>query len=201
MRRVKSSSRHAAALTVPQVAALLGAADSGPHPIRDRALVELLFISGVRVSELTAANVADLDVSAGELTVEGKGGKIRQVPLDGGLCSRLASQLDQGRPILLANDGDRLNRHQVSRILARLQRSAQRSGVDMPRVTPHVIRATTATITALELGATVAQQILGHESLATTQGYATRALSGKQRAAVASTLRSELATAEAEHLG
>jgi integrase/recombinase XerC len=154
----------------------------GPDPmeLRDRALVELLYGAGLRVGELSALDVRDLDLHRGDVRVVGKGGKERVVPLPAATRQALAAYLDaRRRPGLLAEplftslrprrEGPRrLGVRDVRRVLAARARGA---GV-VDRVHPHRLRHSYATH-LLDMGADLReiQELLGHASLSTTEKY------------------------------
>jgi len=146
--------------------------------IRDRALLELLYGSGVRISELTGLDVDDLDLEEGSVRVLGKGRKEREVPLGSFARQAVEAYLTRGRPALASGAtrgalflnarGGRLSRQSCARLLAV---HVQRAGIDR-RVTLHTLRHSFATH-LLEGGADVrvVQELLGHASVATTQVY------------------------------
>lgn len=161
---------------------LLASADEDePLPHRDRALLELLYASGLRVAELVSLDWRDLDLQARVLRVTGKGGKERMVPFGKPAAEALKAWLgdwegvrDQKvpasheEPVFLNYRGGRLSTRSVRRILDRLVAAAGLpSGVH-----PHTMRHTFATH-LLEGGADLRaiQELLGHSSLATTQRY------------------------------
>lgn len=191
MRRVKPSSVHTQPIEMWQVDYLKRAATLGGHAPRDIALIELLFITGVRVSELCSSNVDDLLVrkTDGVLNITGKGGKARTVVIDTQLLEQLDLERPKTAPLILNNQGARLNRYQVTRILTRLRNVANSIGAGIAKLTPHVARATVATELAIAHGAPAAKAQLGHDSLATTQGYIERAEAAADRAAMAASLR------------
>lgn len=163
-----------------EIEALLDAA-AGDEPLRrrDRAVLELLYASGLRVSELARLDWDDLDLAGRTLRVLGKGGKERMVPF--GLPAAEALQdwhsvwpkirkLDgsDSEPVFLNYRGGRLSARSVRRILDRyVQDASLAAGVH-----PHTIRHTFATH-LLESGADLRtiQELLGHSSLSTTQRY------------------------------
>ncbi|MFP4629879.1 MAG: tyrosine recombinase XerC [Desulfohalobiaceae bacterium] len=165
-------------LNVDQVLALLEAKiEPSPVGLRDQALAELLYGSGLRVSEALALDLQDLDLAQGWVRVLGKGNKERLVPLGRASARRLQAYLQQRRSfdpqeksqaLFLGNRGGRLQRRQANRILERLARLA---GLPQP-VAPHTLRHSFATH-MLEAGADLRtiQELLGHSRLSTTQKY------------------------------
>jgi integrase/recombinase XerC len=165
------------------VAALVEApADPSPLGLRDRAFLELLYSSGLRVSELTGLDVDDVDLAEGMVRVLGKGSKERVVPVGGPALAAVRRWIAEGRPALLAGvdgagargalfvnyRGGRLSPRSVAR---RLDRWVTAAG--LPRhVHPHVLRHCFATH-LLGNGADLRgiQELLGHASLSTTQRY------------------------------
>lgn len=154
-----------------------GTADDA-HPaeyLRDRAMLELLYATGIRVGELTGLNLGDVDLARGLAQVTGKGNKQRVVPFGEEAAAAVSEWLEFGRAELagdtqamfVGSRGGRIDQRQVRRIV---ERAGQRSGVE--HVSPHTLRHTTATH-MLEGGADlrVVQEMLGHTSLQTTQIY------------------------------
>ncbi len=178
------------ALSEAEVESLLdNAFGTGPRDLRDRAILELLYASGVRVAELVGADLGDLEISRalpdGMLRVLGKGRKERLVPIGSKAVAALVSYL-KIRPLLVAGPqdapdrvaardalflnarGGRLTDRSVRRILnERLRRAALQK-----RVSPHTLRHSFATH-MLNAGADLRsiQELLGHASLSTTQRY------------------------------
>lgn len=158
-----------------------GALVESPDPTRseaarDRAILELLYGSGLRASEVVGADVEDLDLSARLIRVHGKGGKDRIVPLGGPCIAALRAHLEnrassagsyQGPLFPGRGSGGRMSSRSIQRIVAAW---AGRSG--MGGVHPHLLRHTFATH-LLDRGAELraVQELLGHASLATTQIY------------------------------
>jgi integrase/recombinase XerD len=166
------------ALSVVEVERLLRApAGDAPLALRDRALLELAYATGVRVSEACAVDVADLGVEPGLLRVRGKGGVERWIPVGRIARRALDEWLARGRPALAPPSevalfvnarGARLGRHGFWRVL----RGHVRSAGIRRTVSPHTLRHSFATH-LLEGGADlrVVQELLGHADLSTTQVY------------------------------
>jgi len=172
------------ALTEEEVEALLGAVEGAdPRALRDRAILETLYATGVRISELVGLDRRDLDFDAALLRVLGKGDKERVVPIGRTARAALEDYLMRGRPalerpvtrtrvtgdpVLLNARGGRLTRQGCWKIVTT---AGRRVGLD-GRLSPHVLRHSCATH-MLEHGADirVVQELLGHASLSTTQVY------------------------------
>lgn len=167
--------------TVPDdlLTRLLDAPDpTTPTGVRDRAVLELLYATGVRVSELSGLALGDLDLAQGQLTVMGKGSKERLLPLHAEAVARLRAYLASGRPslagsssgdrVFLSSRGAQLSSDAIRRMM---HRHLQRLGEDTS-ITPHTLRHTFAT-RLLEGGADLrtVQELLGHIALSTTQIY------------------------------
>jgi len=166
-------------LSVQETVALLSAPDTTtPQGLRDRAILELLYASGMRAGELVGLNLGSVNLSQKEARVLGKGAKERIVLLGEPARRALEAYLQEGRPRLLNNKapkalflnrlGTRLSARSVQEILSQCARQA---GISQ-EVTPHTLRHTFATH-LLDGGADlrVVQELLGHASLATTQIY------------------------------
>jgi integrase/recombinase XerD len=171
------------ALTEDEVEALLGAVvGDTARALRDRAIVETLYATGVRISELVGLDRRDLDLDDGLVRVLGKGSKERIVPVGRSARDALTAYLAAGRPQLARPDrsarggeavilnvrGGRLSRQSCWKIVRAAGERAGLSG----RLSPHVLRHSCATH-MLERGADirVVQELLGHASLSTTQVY------------------------------
>ena len=148
--------------------------DEQKHALRDRAILELLYSSGLRVSELTSLDIGELDLRSGMVRVTGKGGKERIVPVGSRALEALQKYLDDRSgdtakgALFLNSRGERINRRSVSRIVDfHVMRIAA-----FKRISPHTLRHTFATH-MLEGGADLRaiQELLGHASLSTTQKY------------------------------
>ncbi|MCB0909350.1 MAG: tyrosine recombinase XerC [Nocardioidaceae bacterium] len=161
------------------VDAVAAQADDGtPVGLRDAAMIELLYATGVRVGELVGLDVDDLDHDRRVLRVFGKGRKERTVPYGAPAAQALARWLERGRPrlagpgsgpaLFLGARGGRIDQRAVRTLVHR--RIAEVPGA--PDIGPHGLRHTAATH-LLEGGADLrsVQELLGHASLATTQRY------------------------------
>jgi integrase/recombinase XerD len=170
-------------LSIDEVERLLEAASGSTSGIRDRALLELLYAAGLRVSEAIGLDLEDVSLDGGFVRVIGKGDKERLVPigevaidhlrawLDGPRAPLLASkhvQPQRGGPLFLGERGRRLARQQA---WAAVTGAAERAGLART-VSPHTLRHSFATH-LLEGGADlrVVQELLGHASISTTQLY------------------------------
>jgi site-specific recombinase XerD len=166
-------------LRVDQASALLAApaAEASPVVLRDRALLELLYATGARVSEICGVDTGDVDPGRKVLRVFGKGARERSVPYGIPAQRALDEWLRHGRPALVAPEasdalllgarGGRLQPTVARRIVSAY---ARRAG--LPRTSPHGLRHSAATH-LLEGGADLraVQELLGHASLASTQIY------------------------------
>jgi integrase/recombinase XerD len=169
-------------ISTGDVAAILENASvgDGPAPLRDRALLELLYGSGARISEATGLDVDDISLEPGAEAVllRGKGRKERVVPLGSYAAEAIGAYLVRGRSALAASGkgtpamflnsrGGRLSRQSAWAIL---HAAAERAGV--PNVSPHTLRHSFATH-LLNGGADVrvVQELLGHANVTTTQIY------------------------------
>ena len=165
-----------------ETAALLEAIDTEkPIGIRDRAMLEVLYGSGLRVSELVGLPLSGLDLRAGWVRVMGKGNRERLVPLGAPAREALERYLEEARPALaraarIESDAVFLSRYgrPMSRqnFFERLRRTAIGAGIPADRVSPHVLRHAFAT-DLLDGGADLraVQAMLGHADLSTTQIY------------------------------
>jgi integrase/recombinase XerD len=165
-------------LTKKEIARLLAQPDtSGPCGIRDRAILELLYSSGIRVSEMSGLNLEDLDLHGGELRVLGKGDKERLVPLGEVACDYVGLYLEGARPWLAPAEQRALfvtvrgRRFIATNVSALVREYGKRAGIHK-RVTPHALRHTCAThLLKGKADIRQIQRILGHASIATTQRY------------------------------
>lgn len=165
------------ALTFETVSTLLEAPDtSSPLGLRDRALLELLYGAGLRISEAIELELHGLDLERGMLSVTGKRGKTRWVPLPKETVEWLAKYLEFGRPLLLRRPTRRvfvsvrgLHWRRTS-AAKRIQDYCRQAGI--AEISPHALRHSYA-VHLLKGGADLraVQELLGHESIATTQVY------------------------------
>ena len=168
------------AISPEQVDRLLTAPAAGTSTgLRDRALLELLYATGLRVSELVALDVDDLDMSTGTLRCTGKGNKERVLPVYDRALEVVEAYVNQGRPdflrpsstetaLFLNRRGQRLTRQGLWLIIKRYVEEADIK----VNVTPHTLRHSFAThMLRGGAGLREVQQLLGHANIATTQVY------------------------------
>lgn len=179
IRTPKQARRLPKAITVDQVEKLLAApSESDLLGARDRAILETLYSTGIRVSEVVAINRGDMDIEGCQLKVKGKGRRERAVPVlphaIAAVCRYLARAesekipMDAGRPLFVNKLGTRLSSRSVRRKVSKYLKIA---GLD-PDISPHTIRHSFATH-LLDNGADLraVQELLGHQSLSSTQVY------------------------------
>jgi integrase/recombinase XerD len=172
------------AISIDEVERLLEAASSraggqSALALRDRALLEVLYGTGARISEAVGLAVDDLDRGSGLVRLDGKGGKQRMVPVGSFAARAVEAYLVRGRPVLSARGrgvpalflnarGGRLSRQSAWTVL---RAAAERAGLTTS-VSPHTLRHSFATH-LLDGGADVrvVQELLGHASVTTTQVY------------------------------
>jgi len=166
-------------LTVAEIGRLLASPSGGDPPaLRDRAILELFYSSGLRVSELAALTLQQVDLENGLARVFGKGSKERVVPMGGRARDALGTWIASGRPhfvkartrseLFLSSRGTSLSRVALWGIV---KKHARRAGIKKP-VKPHLLRHSFATH-LLSGGADLRaiQEMLGHASISTTQIY------------------------------
>ncbi len=164
---------------ISRLLAAAGGAGEGPRDLRDRALLELLYSTGARISEVVGLDIDDINTSDRSVVLHGKGGKQRMVPIGRPALAALEAYLVRGRPALSARGrgnpalflnarGGRLSRQSAWQVL---QDAADRAGIGAA-VSPHTLRHSFATH-LLDGGADVrvVQELLGHASVTTTQIY------------------------------
>jgi integrase/recombinase XerD len=166
------------ALAHDQMLAMLEAADASTVAgLRDRALMELIYGAGLRVSEAVALKIEELDIENAAIRVTGKRGKTRWIPVPRQTMNWLKRYLESARPqlvsratdlVILSNRGLPLLRQTAYK---KIEQYASRAGIE-GGVSPHVLRHTYA-VHLLQGGADLraVQELLGHESIATTQIY------------------------------
>ena len=171
VKRPRTQTQQATGADAAGLERLLEAASNSP---RDFCLIALLAGMGLRVSEACSLDAGSLSSDRGRtwLTFVRKGGKQQRLPVPAWVAAAIDDALGfraggSIRPVLLANDGGRLDRHDAGRIVRRLARAA-----DVEGVTPHALRHSFVTL-SLEAGAPLhkAQDAAGHADPRTTQGY------------------------------
>jgi integrase/recombinase XerC len=180
IRTPRQSKRLPKAITIDQVERLLSAPnDNDVLGRRDRAMLETLYSTGIRVSELVGLQVADLDMNGEALKVRGKGNKERIVPLGSHAIAAVQRYMElvkadpkfanrDSGPLFINKHGGRLSSRSVRR---KLDKYLKAVGLD-PTISPHTLRHSFATH-LLDNGADLrsVQELLGHQSLSTTQVY------------------------------
>ncbi|EGR2185153.1 site-specific tyrosine recombinase XerD [Vibrio parahaemolyticus] len=163
-----------------QVDALLDAPDpNDPVELRDKAMLELLYATGLRVTELVSLTMENISLRQGVVRVTGKGGKERLVPMGENAIDWIETFIQQGRPALLGDTSSDVvfpskRARQMTRqtFWHRIKYYAVIAGIDTDQLSPHVLRHAFATH-LLNYGADlrVVQMLLGHSDLSTTQIY------------------------------
>lgn len=167
-------------LSIDEVERLLSVYERAETPIqlRNRAILELLYATGLRVSELTSLRTDDISAELGYLRCRGKGDKERLVPIGAPALKAVEEYLKKGRPhlagsrfqpwLFLNRDGDKLSRQAVWKVI---KRAIKLAGIEK-NVSPHTLRHSFATH-MLERGADLRylQEMLGHSNISTTQIY------------------------------
>ena len=163
-----------------QVEALLNAPDpNDPLELRDKAMLELLYATGLRVTELVSLTMENISLRQGVVRVIGKGGKERLVPMGENAIEWIETFITQGRLHLLGNNTSDVvfpskRAQQMTRqtFWHRIKYYAVIAGIDVEKLSPHVLRHAFATH-LLNYGADlrVVQMLLGHSDLSTTQIY------------------------------
>jgi len=178
------------ALSESEIEALLGGPDTNTNEgLRDRAMIELMYATGLRVSELVTLPTTSINLRQGVLRVMGKGSKERLVPMGEEAQHWLERYLQQARPVFvqkknlsalfLGANAEAMTRQQFWSLIKKM---AVRAGIDSGKVSPHGLRHSFATH-LLNHGADLRalQMLLGHSSLSTTQIYTLVAKEGLKR--------------------
>ncbi|MBX3701156.1 MAG: site-specific tyrosine recombinase XerD [Dokdonella sp.] len=177
------------ALSEGDIEALLRAPPDTPLGLRDRAMLELMYACGLRVSELVGIGAAQVNLRQGVLRVVGKGGKERLVPLGAEAAHWLSRYVGEARPVLLKGGHSQAlfvtaRRSALTRQMFWIivRRHGAAVGIAAGRISPHVLRHSFATH-LLNHGADLRalQLMLGHSSLSTTQIYTLVAREGLKR--------------------
>lgn len=166
-------------LSIEEVEALLALPDGTAKGVRDRALLELLYAAGLRVSEAAAANVEDVNLRIGFIMCSGEHGKARVIPLGRPAKAALEAYIYEGRGKLLREkdgetalfinyNGQRLTRQGIWKIM---REYAARAGMEN-KITPQILRNSFA-VHMIQNGADLKslQELLGHENISATQAY------------------------------
>ena len=163
-------------LDVDQMARLLEIPDDDPLAIRDKAMMELMYSSGLRISELVGANMQDINARNGEILVRGKGAKERLIPVGSKALDALKKWLAV-RPLFMGADehavflSSKKNRISVRQVRLRMQEWGIKQGISS-QVHPHKLRHSFASHILESSGDLRAvQELLGHSSLSATQVY------------------------------
>jgi len=163
-------------LDVDQMARLLEIPADDPLAIRDKAMMELMYSSGLRISELVGANIQDINASNGEILVRGKGAKERLIPVGSKAFAALKKWLAV-RPLFMGADehavflSSKKNRISVRQVRLRMQEWGIKQGISS-QVHPHKLRHSFASHILESSGDLRAvQELLGHSSLSATQVY------------------------------
>ena len=176
VRAPKAARRLPEALSPDDAVRLVSFEDASPMGRRDRALFELAYSSGLRVSELTGLDTGSIDAATGEARVVGKGSKTRIVPVGRHAIAAIGAWLPErsrlARPgeaaLFVGRSGGRLTPREVQR---RIKRWAAAAGIDVD-VHPHMLRHSFASHVLQSSGDLRAvQEMLGHASIASTQVY------------------------------
>jgi integrase/recombinase XerD len=166
-------------LNQPQVNHLLEVSLEGrPFPLRDRAILELFYASGLRISELAGARLENLNLQERLIRVLGKGAKTRLVPVGRIACEAIAQYVDQerirlvrpktGNEVFLSRHGKKLTTQRIWQIIKEIAATA---GFEI-NVYPHLLRHSFAThLLANGADLRIIQELLGHADIGTTQVY------------------------------
>jgi integrase/recombinase XerC len=162
-------------LSISQIEELCDIPETSFASIRDKAMIELMYSSGLRLSEITSLNISSLSIKDGTLSVIGKGKKQRYLPIGSQALAAIKKWLDKRNSISMTNDavflnkfGNRLSNRSVQ---TRLNHWAKFKGINC-KISPHTLRHSCATHLLESSGDLRAvQEFLGHEDISTTQIY------------------------------
>ena len=163
-------------LDIQQISQLLDIQETDPLSLRDKAIMELIYSSGLRLSEIVRLNPIDLNLSDKSLTVIGKGDKTRMLPIGNEAIKSLRSWLScrnelanpEEEAIFVGSRGNRLSRRSIQ---SRIKHWARKNGIQQD-VYPHLLRHSFATHMLEASGDLRAvQELLGHKDISTTQVY------------------------------
>jgi integrase/recombinase XerC len=176
VRAPKGAKKLPKVLDVDQVGHLLSGKSSTPLEVRDQAMIELMYSSGLRLSELVNLDVLDMDLKAGQLKILGKGNKTRYLPIGKQANEALSTWLNLRaglaivgeQAVFVNNRGSRLSQRAVQK---RMSEQAQRSEIGV-HVHPHMLRHSFASHLLESSGdLRSVQELLGHANISTTQVY------------------------------
>lgn len=176
LRAPKAAKMLPQALSPEQAAYLMEIEEEGPLAARDRAMLELLYSSGLRLAELVGTNLEDMDFASGEIRVTGKGNKTRIVPLGHLAIEAIENWLVYREPLVSAGEravftGKSGNRLTPRAVQLRLKQWGIKLGISAS-VHPHMLRHSFATHVLQSSGDLRAvQEMLGHANISTTQVY------------------------------
>ena len=163
-------------LDIQQISQLLDIQETDPVSLRDKAIMELIYSSGLRLSEIVRLNPIDLNLSDKSLTVIGKGDKTRMLPIGNEAIKSLRSWLScrnelanpEEEALFVGSRGNRLSRRSIQ---SRIRHWARKNGIQQD-VYPHLLRHSFATHMLEASGDLRAvQELLGHKDISTTQVY------------------------------
>ena len=163
-------------LDIQQISQLLDIQETDPVSLRDKAIMELIYSSGLRLSEIVRLNPIDLNLSDKSLTVIGKGDKTRMLPIGNEAIKSLRSWLScrnelanpEEEALFVGSRGNRLSRRSIQ---SRIKHWARKNGIQQD-VYPHLLRHSFATHMLEASGDLRAvQELLGHKDISTTQVY------------------------------
>lgn len=176
VRAPKGAKKLPKVLDVDQVDRLLSGNNNSPLEVRDHAMMELMYSSGLRLSELVNLDVLDMDLKAGQVKILGKGNKTRYLPIGRQAVEAVSAWLALRKSLALAgeeavfvnNRGSRLSQRAVQK---RMREQAQRSELGV-HVHPHMLRHSFASHLLESSGdLRSVQELLGHANISTTQVY------------------------------